>query len=166
MDHPGPWRASRLAKRRSRPPSGSTWARSGRPRIGVKLDIWLQAGAVPILKVNSWEYGRAEGDHFAKVASGLRLIDAGSGDAVRNARHERLKTSMLFRPALHDIAGDLVEATRGWQPMSFLYRMRRMAAVRLSRNKSQGRSRCNSSTRGSPGGRGRRWRSWRWRASC
>lgn len=84
--------------------------------MAVKLGKLLQAEALLIPKVNSWEYGRAEGDNFAKVALGLRLIDARSGGAVWKARHDRVKTYMIFKPALKDVATDLTEEMLKYLP--------------------------------------------------
>jgi TolB-like protein len=74
-----------------------------------KLGQLVQAEALLIPKVNNWEYGRAEGDSFGKVGFGLRLIDANTGAAVWKARHDKVKTYMVFKPALKDIADELAE---------------------------------------------------------
>lgn len=77
--------------------------------MAVKIGQLVQADAILVPKVNNWEYGRAEGDSFGKVGLGLRLIDAGTGGIVWKGRHEKVKTYMVFKPALKDIAEDLSE---------------------------------------------------------
>lgn len=79
------------------------------PDMAAKLGQLVQADAMLVPKVNHWEYGRAEGDSFGKVGLGLRMIDAGSGAVVWKARHDKVKTYMLFKPALKDLAEDLSE---------------------------------------------------------
>lgn len=77
------------------------------PGMAGKLGQLVQADALLIPKVNNWEYGRAEGDSFGKVGFGLRLVDSSNGALVWKARHDKVKTYMVFKPALKDIAEDL-----------------------------------------------------------
>ncbi len=79
------------------------------PGMAIKLGQLVQADALLIPKVNNWEYGRAEGDSFGKVGLGLRLVDANNGALVWKARHDKVKSYMVFKPALKDIAEDLAE---------------------------------------------------------
>lgn len=79
------------------------------PGMANKLGQLVQADAILVPKVNNWEYGRAEGDNFGKVGFGLRLIDASTGMIVWKGRHDKMKTYMVFKPALKDIAEDLSE---------------------------------------------------------
>jgi hypothetical protein len=73
----------------------------------LKLGQALKADALVVVKVNSWEYARVEGDSVAKVAMGLRLIDAKTGTLVWKGRHETTKSYMMFKPKLQDLAADL-----------------------------------------------------------
>jgi hypothetical protein len=86
------------------------------PGMAGKLGQLVKADALLIPKVNNWEYGRAEGDSFGKVGFGLRLIDASTGAAVWKARHDKVKTYMVFKPALKDIAEDLAETMIKYMP--------------------------------------------------
>jgi hypothetical protein len=79
------------------------------PGMANKLGQLVQADALVVPKVNHWEYGRAEGDSFGKVGFGLRLIDATTGTIVWKGRHDKVKTYMVFKPSLKDIAEDLSE---------------------------------------------------------
>ncbi|MBI4401983.1 MAG: hypothetical protein HY581_10165 [Nitrospirae bacterium] len=73
----------------------------------AKLGQALQAEALLVVKVNAWEYARLEGDKLAKVAFGLRLIDAGKGTIIWKARHEKTESYMMFKPNLKDLGSDL-----------------------------------------------------------
>lgn len=84
--------------------------------MAIKLGQLVQADAILVPKVNNWEYGRAEGDSFGKVGLGLRLIDASNGGIVWKGRHEKVKTYMVFKPALKDIAEDLSEYMVKYMP--------------------------------------------------
>jgi hypothetical protein len=86
------------------------------PGMAGKLGQLVQADALLIPKVNHWEYGRAEGDSFGKVGFGLRLVDASNGALIWKARHDKVKTYMVFKPALKDIAEDLAETLVKYMP--------------------------------------------------
>jgi ABC-type uncharacterized transport system auxiliary subunit len=73
----------------------------------VRIGQALKADALVVVKVNSWEYARVEGDNLAKVAMGLRLVDAKTGVIVWKGRHETTKNYMMFKPKLQDLAADL-----------------------------------------------------------
>lgn len=75
--------------------------------MASKIGRLVEAEALLVLKVNNWEHSRAEGDNFGKVGLGLRLIDASNGAMVWKARHDKVKTYSMFKPALKDIAEDL-----------------------------------------------------------
>jgi len=79
------------------------------PEMAMKIGKLVQAEALLVAKINNWEFGRAEGDSFGKVGMGLRLIDASNGAIVWKGRHDKLKTFMVFKPKLKDIADDLIE---------------------------------------------------------
>jgi PBP1b-binding outer membrane lipoprotein LpoB len=76
----------------------------------------LNADALLVVRVNSWEYLRKEGDNLAKIGFGLRLVDPATGSVVWKARHERTKSYMFFKPSLKDIAADLAEEMIGYLP--------------------------------------------------
>lgn len=86
------------------------------PGMASKLGQLVQADALLITKVNNWEYGRAEGDSFGKVGLGLRLVDVSNGALVWKGRHEKVKTYMVFKPALKDIGEDLAETMVKYMP--------------------------------------------------
>ncbi len=73
----------------------------------VMLGQALQAEALLVVKVNSWEYTREEGDNLAKVSFGLRLIDANQGTIVWKARHAEAKSYLFFKPKLKNVAAAL-----------------------------------------------------------
>ena len=47
---------------------------------------------------------------------GMRLIDASNGSIVWKGRHDKLKTFMIFKPKLKDIADDLTEEMLNYLP--------------------------------------------------
>lgn len=73
----------------------------------VKLGKALNVDAFLVVRVNSWEYVRKEGDNVGRVGLSLRLIDASTGTTVWKARHERSDSYMFIKPSLKDIAREL-----------------------------------------------------------
>jgi len=73
----------------------------------VKLGKALNVDSFLVVRVNSWEYMRKEGDNVGRVGLSLRLVDATTGITVWKARHERSSSYMFYRPNLKDIAKEL-----------------------------------------------------------
>jgi PBP1b-binding outer membrane lipoprotein LpoB len=73
----------------------------------VKLGKALNVDSFLVVRVNSWEYMRKEGDNVGRVGLSLRLIDATTGTTVWKARHERSSSYMFYRPNLKDVAKEL-----------------------------------------------------------
>ncbi len=73
----------------------------------VKLGKALNVDSFLVVRVNSWEYMRKEGDNVGRVGLSLRLVDATSGTTVWKARHEKSSSYMFYRPNLKDIAKEL-----------------------------------------------------------
>ena len=73
----------------------------------VKLGKALNVDSFLVVRVNSWEYARKEGDNVGRVGLSLRLVDATTGTTVWKARHERSSSYMFYRPNLKDVAKEL-----------------------------------------------------------
>jgi hypothetical protein len=73
----------------------------------VKLGKSLNVDSFLVVRVNSWEYMRKEGDNVGRVGLSLRLVDATTGTTVWKARHEKSSSYMFYRPNLKDIAKEL-----------------------------------------------------------
>ncbi len=73
----------------------------------VILGKQLNVDSFLVVRVNSWEYVRKEGDNMGRVGLSLRLINATTGTTVWKARHERSSTYMFFRPNLKNVAKEL-----------------------------------------------------------
>jgi len=73
----------------------------------MKLGKALNVDSFLVVRINSWEYMRKEGDNVGRVGLSLRLVDATTGTTVWKARHERSKSYMFYRPNLKDIAKEL-----------------------------------------------------------
>ena len=73
----------------------------------AKLGKALKTDSFLVVRVNSWEFRRNEGENLAKVGLSFRLIDTKHGAIVWKGRHEKTKTYMFFKPNLRDMASDL-----------------------------------------------------------
>jgi hypothetical protein len=77
------------------------------PDAAMKLGQALKADALVIVRVNAWEYTRAEGDNLGRVNMGIRLVDSRHGQIVWKGKHEKKETYIFFKPNLKEIAADL-----------------------------------------------------------
>jgi hypothetical protein len=82
----------------------------------IKLGRSLNVDAFLVVRVNSWEYMRKEGDNVGRVGLSLRLIDAATGTTVWKARHERSSSYMFVKPSLKEIAKDLADEMIKYMP--------------------------------------------------
>jgi hypothetical protein len=82
----------------------------------ITLGKALNVDSFLVVRVNSWEYIRKEGDNVGRVGMSLRLIDAATGTTVWKARHERSSSYMFFRPNLKDIAKELALEMTSYMP--------------------------------------------------
>ena len=73
----------------------------------IALGKALSVDSFLVVRVNSWEYIRKEGDNVGRVGLSLRLVDATTGTTVWKARHELSSSYMFFKPNLKDIAKEL-----------------------------------------------------------
>ena len=84
-----------------------------------KLGKALSVDSFLVVRINSWEYMRKEGDNVGRVGLSLRLVDATTGTTVWKARHERSSSYMFYRPNLKDIAKELAaEMIRAMPPQA------------------------------------------------
>ena len=82
----------------------------------IKLGQSLNADSFLVVRVNSWEYVRKEGDNVGRVGLSLRLVDATTGTTVWKARHERSNSYMFIKPSLKQIAKDLADEMIKYMP--------------------------------------------------
>lgn len=82
----------------------------------IKLGKALNVDSFLVVRVNSWEYIRKEGDNVGRVGLSLRLVDATTGTTVWKARHEKSSSYMFFRPNLKDVANELAREMIAYMP--------------------------------------------------
>lgn len=82
----------------------------------IKLGKALNVDSFLVVRVNSWEYIRKEGDNVGRVGLSLRLVDATTGTTVWKARHEKSSSYMFFRPNLKDVANELAREMIVYMP--------------------------------------------------
>ncbi len=82
----------------------------------VKLGKSLNVDSFLVVRVNSWEYVRKEGDNVGRVGLSLRLIDAATGTTIWKARHERSSSYMFIKPSLKTIAKELADEMIKYMP--------------------------------------------------
>ena len=85
----------------------------------IKLGKALNVDSFIVVRVNSWEYVRKEGDNVGRVGLSLRLVDATTGTTVWKARHEKSSSYMFYRPNLKDVANDLAKEMIAYMPPQY-----------------------------------------------
>ena len=85
----------------------------------IKLGKALNVDSFLVVRVNSWEYVRKEGDNVGRVGLSLRLVDATTGTTVWKARHEKSSSYMFYRPNLKDVANDLAKEMIAYMPPQY-----------------------------------------------
>lgn len=85
----------------------------------IKLGKALNVDSFLVVRVNSWEYIRKEGDNVGRVGLSLRLVDATTGTTVWKARHEKSSSYMFYRPNLKDVANDLAKEMIAYMPPQY-----------------------------------------------
>ncbi len=79
------------------------------PDLSRKLGEMTKVDAFLLVDVDYWNYTKEKGDNVAKVAMGIKMIDATSGKIMWNARHQEVDDYVLLKPALPDVAKSLVK---------------------------------------------------------
>jgi len=82
----------------------------------ITLGKALNVDSFLVVRVNSWEYIRKEGDNVGRVGLSVRLIDATTGTTVWKARHERSNSYMFIKPSLKEIAKELADEMIKYMP--------------------------------------------------
>lgn len=82
----------------------------------VTLGKSLNVDSFLVVRVNSWEYVRKEGDNVGRVGLSLRLIDAATGTTIWKARHERSSSYMFIKPSLKVLAKELADEMIKYMP--------------------------------------------------
>ncbi len=73
----------------------------------AKLGLALRAEALFIVRVNAWEYSRAEGENVARVSMGFRLVDTKHGAIVWKGKLEKREGYIFLKPDIKDLASEL-----------------------------------------------------------
>ena len=79
------------------------------PELCRKLGEMIKVDAFLLANVDYWNYTVEKGDKVAKVAMGVKMIDAGSGRVMWTAGHHEVEDYILMKPALPDVAKTLVK---------------------------------------------------------
>lgn len=81
-------------------------------RIGVRID----AEALLLVRVDYWSHTTEKDKKVGKVSLSIVMIEAKTGKTVWTAQHHRISDYMIIKPALPDLARDLIREMIGYMP--------------------------------------------------
>jgi len=79
------------------------------PELSKKIGEIIEVDTFLVTNLEYWNYTTADDDKVAKVDVGIKMIDAASGIILWKAGHQEVKSYMLIKPKLPDVAKDLVK---------------------------------------------------------
>jgi hypothetical protein len=77
--------------------------------LSKKIGEALNVDGLLIVTVEYWNYTQEKGKKVAKVSLGMKMIEAQTGNIVWQAAHHVAKKYIFLKPALADVAKDVVK---------------------------------------------------------
>jgi hypothetical protein len=77
--------------------------------LSKKIGEALNVDGLLIVTVEYWNYTQEKGKKVAKVSLGMKMIEAQTGNIVWQAAHHVAKKYIFLKPALTDVAKDVVK---------------------------------------------------------
>ena len=75
-----------------------------------------RAEAFVLVRVDYWNYTKENDKKVGKVSLSLTLIEAGTGKIVWTAGHQRASDYLIMKPALPDVARDIIREMIDYMP--------------------------------------------------
>lgn len=86
------------------------------PDLSKKIGEMAKVDAFLLVSVDLWNYTVEKGDKVGKVSLGMKLYDAATGKLMWKAGHQVAKSYTFFKPALPDVARNVVEEMVDYMP--------------------------------------------------
>ena len=86
------------------------------PDLSSKIGALTRTEAILLVRVDYWNYTTEKDKKVGKVSLTITMIEARTGKTIWNAVHNRASDYMIMKPALPDVAGDLVREMIGYMP--------------------------------------------------
>lgn len=86
------------------------------PALSGRIGELTRAEAFVLVRVDYWNYTKENDKKVGKVSLSLTLIEAGTGKIVWTAGHQRASDYLIMKPALPDVARDIIREMIGYMP--------------------------------------------------
>lgn len=86
------------------------------PALSGRIGELTRAEAFVLVRVDYWNYTKENDKKVGKVSLSLTLIEAGTGKIVWTAGHQGASDYLIMKPALPDVARDVIREMIGYMP--------------------------------------------------
>jgi hypothetical protein len=86
------------------------------PALSGRIGELTRAEAFVLVRVDYWNYTKENDKKVGKVSLSLTLIEAGTGKIVWSAGHQRASDYLIMKPALPDVARDIIREMIDYMP--------------------------------------------------
>jgi len=86
------------------------------PTLSGRIGELTRAEAFVLVRVDYWNYTKENDKKVGKVSLSLTLIEAGTGKIVWTAGHQRASDYLIMKPALPDVARDIIREMIDYMP--------------------------------------------------
>jgi len=86
------------------------------PALSGRIGELTSAEAFVLVRVDYWNYTKENDKKVGKVSLSLTLIEAGTGKIVWTAGHQRASDYLIMKPALPDVARDIIREMIDYMP--------------------------------------------------
>ena len=86
------------------------------PALSGRIGELTRAEAFVLVRVDYWNYTKENDKKGGKVSLSLTLIEAGTGKIVWTAGHQRASDYLIMKPALPDVARDIIREMIDYMP--------------------------------------------------
>ena len=86
------------------------------PTLSGRIGELTRAEAFVLVRVDYWNYTKENDKKVGKVSLSLTLIEAGTGKIVWTASHQRASDYLIMKPALPDVARDIIREMIDYMP--------------------------------------------------
>ena len=86
------------------------------PALSGRIGELTRAEAFVLVRVDYWNYTKENDKKVGKVSLSLTLIEAGTGKIVWTAGHQRASDYLIMKPALPDVARDVIREMIDFMP--------------------------------------------------
>ncbi len=86
------------------------------PDLSARIGALTRTEALLLVRVDYWNYTMENDNKVGKVSLTITMLEAKTGKTIWNAVHNRASDYLIIKPALPDVARDLIREMIGYMP--------------------------------------------------